>query len=393
MTNYIVLDVETTIRSDVHGSSPYAHENQLVMLGTKEHGSDAVIKRLPTKEYFYSLYRRAFDKVIVGHNVGFDLKWIWKCLNTRFMPMAVWDTQQVEYLLSGQRHLYPSLDSLCELYGLPLKPDRIKEYWKSGVDTMDIPEPELRDYLIGDLTNTEAIYHAQCAILEHPSLEGLKELVLVKMDDLIFTSLMEHHGMAFNLEMALEYKTKATKDLIDIATKFRTMAWSWLSAYPVSDDGTAPGKWFPNIGSNKDIGVLLFGGEATYDELVHVGTYKTGPKKGEPKFKNEARTVGIPAHPKMKSLLSMGKTGPKVDDEVLTTVTTADKVPPDMVEMVSTILAYRALKKEISTYIDGYSQMVCSDGLIHASINHCSTATGRQSCTKPNLQNVSGVEE
>jgi len=60
--------------------------------------------------------------------------------------------------------------------------------------------------------------------------------------------------------------------------------------------------------------------------------------------------------------------------------------------ILSKVLKMRELTKQISTYFDGYSNLVWSDGLIHGNLNHCQTATGRLSSSNPNLQNISNKE-
>ncbi|MDR2611278.1 MAG: DNA polymerase I [Clostridiales Family XIII bacterium] len=52
------------------------------------------------------------------------------------------------------------------------------------------------------------------------------------------------------------------------------------------------------------------------------------------------------------------------------------------------ILAYRTLAKLRSTYIEGLKPCVAVDGKIHAHFKQTVTATGRISCTEPNLQNI-----
>ncbi len=391
MTAYRVIDVETTIRSDVHGSSPFSGDNVMVQLGMLDEGGVIYTPRRPGPPH--ANVALSGSAVLVGHNLGFDLKWLWKVNGAVILPTAIWDTQQVEYLLSGQRHLYPSLDALCLLYGLPLKDDKIKEYWNKGVDTEDIPPEELTAYLIGDLKNTEAIYQMQRSILSHPDLEKLNELVKVKMEDLLFTTLMEYYGMEFDLPRALELKTTKEEQLAVVEKSFNSHVSLHLGRYPVADDGTVPSMWEPQIGSNKDLGILFFGGEASYLVDVEVGVFKTGPRKGSPKFKKETRHVTIPRPEGVIAHYVGGKTGPKVDDEVLNSIADDREIAIPVRHIAGFVLEWRALKKEITTYLEGYSKMVTPDGRIHATINHCSTATGRQSCTKPNLQNVSGVEE
>lgn len=55
---------------------------------------------------------------------------------------------------------------------------------------------------------------------------------------------------------------------------------------------------------------------------------------------------------------------------------------------VEMILNYRSLTKLKSTYCDGLSKVIASDGRIHSSFNQTETRTGRISSTEPNLQNI-----
>jgi len=56
--------------------------------------------------------------------------------------------------------------------------------------------------------------------------------------------------------------------------------------------------------------------------------------------------------------------------------------------VVNDILEYRTLAKLNSTYIEGLLPMIHQDGRIHAHFQQTVTATGRISCTEPNLQNI-----
>ena len=56
--------------------------------------------------------------------------------------------------------------------------------------------------------------------------------------------------------------------------------------------------------------------------------------------------------------------------------------------VVEKILEYRTLNKLKATYIDGIIPLISDDGRIHAKFNQTVTATGRISCTEPNLQNI-----
>jgi DNA polymerase-1 len=57
-------------------------------------------------------------------------------------------------------------------------------------------------------------------------------------------------------------------------------------------------------------------------------------------------------------------------------------------EIVAQILEYRMLSKLNGTYVEGMLPMVHADGKIHAHFQQTVAATGRISCTEPNLQNI-----
>lgn len=60
----------------------------------------------------------------------------------------------------------------------------------------------------------------------------------------------------------------------------------------------------------------------------------------------------------------------------------------DKHEIIDCILEYRSLSKLNGTYIEGLLPLIHKDGKIHAHFQQTVAATGRISCTEPNLQNI-----
>ena len=60
----------------------------------------------------------------------------------------------------------------------------------------------------------------------------------------------------------------------------------------------------------------------------------------------------------------------------------------DSYPIVSDILNYRKLAKLNSTYVEGLLPLIGVDGKVHPHFQQTVTATGRLSCTEPNLQNI-----
>ena len=75
------------------------------------------------------------------------------------------------------------------------------------------------------------------------------------------------------------------------------------------------------------------------------------------------------------------KTGYSTDQETLERL-------KDKHEFVSLLLDYRELYKIKSTYIDAFFKLVDENGRVHPVFNQMQTATGRLSCSNPNLQNL-----
>jgi DNA polymerase I-like protein with 3'-5' exonuclease and polymerase domains len=128
-----------------------------------------------------------------------------------------------------------------------------------------------------------------------------------------------------------------------------------------------------------------------YKDGVEV-MFKTGAKAGQVKTKQTKLSeccdgFGVPIVPAWK----LAKEGFfSTADENLVELLADSSVPTTAREFITLLLEYRSLSKDIATYYEGYAKLVWpTDGCIHPSINHTLVATGRLSCSKPNLQNCS----
>jgi DNA polymerase I-like protein with 3'-5' exonuclease and polymerase domains len=188
---------------------------------------------------------------------------------------------------------------------------------------------------------------------------------------------MEFNGMFFDKALANKHAAELSSELVEIEEFVRQV---------MQDAGIDE----PNTSSPLQIGLVLFGGVLQYDgtetlldEAGEPLVFKTGKRKGE------VRTRKVKLQRSIEGLFpSKGERTPKgswkVDDASL------KKLPKH--PFVNNLMSLRTLNKDISTYYVGYSNLVWHDGRIHQSLNHCATATGRLSCTKPNLQNVTSSE-
>ncbi len=79
--------------------------------------------------------------------------------------------------------------------------------------------------------------------------------------------------------------------------------------------------------------------------------------------------------------------GKKTSKGYSTSAEILEKLAPEH-EIVAKILEYRSYAKLNSTYVEGLLPLVAMDGKIHPHFQQTVTATGRISCTEPNLQNI-----
>ena len=211
--SYLVFDTENTVRNKGEESigsfkaNPYHPDNRIVYTGWKLENMRGDVT-IPPKWGAISISTRSDIDIIVGHNIGHDIAYILKSkfsadLFEWIKTGHIWDTMFAEYLLSGQQVQMPSLDYCAEKYGGTLKDDKIKEYWNDGVETEDIPDEELKDYLKGDVENTERVFLCQ---VQEAVERGIMPWMWAQMDARLATIMMEFDGMYFDTIEANEQR-------------------------------------------------------------------------------------------------------------------------------------------------------------------------------------------
>jgi len=390
----ITIDLETTVynkegvKKKCGSASPHYPTNDIVMAGWT-HG-DGTISTVDYRDEGANddfLLAVSTADIIVGQNIGFDYMYL---LNkTPYAvpdtPPLLWDTMIVHYLITGQMDKYPSLDHICEYYDMPVKNDKIKEYWKSGMNTEDIPVGELREYLEHDVRVTEAIYQRQ---LEDVTEMGIRRLVYDELRARLATLMMEYNGMAFSYKIAEELIEEAAKDLVTAKSEA-------LAAMNSATGGNIPLSELNPL-SNPQLRALLFGGDIEWtirdgkkDENGEYILYKSGADKGMIRlFKIPCSyTCDAVVEPEAHWNTPSGLVS--LTDSVLNSIIDTKKVPAVIEHLLQSVSRVRKLTKEISTYLIGYRDMRWDDGLIHPTFNHTETPTGRLSCKNPNIQNLS----
>lgn len=165
----------------------------------------------------------------------------------------------------------------------------------------------------------------------------------------------------------------------------------------VMDDGKAVSieqfdAWF--FSATGDTSVSPWGPRAQYEAGKNAGEYKTKKVKVDDYDKPKSRMVDdywvFPGFTKPLEEWASSTDGLySVGSDVIKTLTENTSIP-----FLKTLGRVTAISKDLGTYFisddgeKGMLTLVGDDGLVHHSINHTSTVTGRLSGNAPNLQNI-----
>lgn len=378
-----ILDVEATGAQRNKGH-PFDHRNRLTHIGIyvpniPDLFTPAIEYRLGSP-YGDSLQmvQRNLDAttLLVGVNIKYDLHWCTRYGLKLPEKCRIFDCQLAEFLLSSQKTRYPSMAGIEQrLFGKVSKKSTLTDYYDLGLDTDDVPEDELIDYLAQDLVGTYKIYKR----LKKELIEQNKwTLFQLQCADLLTLQECEFNGARYNYELSAELSRECT-------ARERRITES-LSEY-IRDVPTELGF---NWQSNDHFSALLFGGTVPFNVKVLNGTFKTGPNAGNAKYRNEIRTHIFPRLVPPRKGTELKKEGfYSTSEGVLADLHAKGKAK----KIIDAVLELSKLQKIRGTYYDGIPKIAAKkgweDGYIHGQLNQCVAITGRLSSSEPNLQNNS----
>lgn len=263
----------------------------------------------------------------IGQNIKYDIL-VMRRYGVK-VAGALWDTMIAHYLLNPELH--HGMDYLAETY-LHYRTKPIEELigpkGKGQLSMRQVALPVIAEYAAEDADITLRLKHYFAPKLEQ---EGLLPLFRdIEMPLVYVLADMEATGVTLDTEALRQSSEALTAQLGEIEQEIYEMA-----------------DMIFNINSTRQVGEVLF------DRL---------------KLNEKAKKT---------------KTGYySTSEDVLEKL--RGKHP-----IVEKLLAYRGLKKLLSTYIDALPALIHAEtGKIHTSFNQAVTATGRLSSTNPNLQNI-----
>ena len=431
----LTLDVEntTTMRDGKLHLDPFEPENTLVMVGvlTDQGQEDLITFDHSEHEHTYhghNLLQMYLDQatVLVCHNVAYDLLWLWE--SGFKYDGAVFDTMLAEYVLQRGVKEPLSLEACAERYECDTKKqDTLKEYFKKGYSTRDIPHAELSEYLSADLHATQQLADKLWYRLNTTADAGL--LSTVRLTNRVAKCLTKIYqtGFAVDLSKLEEVRNEFEAEKVQLTTNLQSHVRKVMGDTPI------------NLNSPEQLSWVIYGRKVTdkqqwatqvdpymddidFRSMIEAGTkrlFKTTAeqcrncrgsgyirkvKKDGNLFSkaskcNICNTAGYtftPTNemagfkfkpPTAKWLSANGFSTSKQNLELLE-AGAKTKGMTEAVDFLHKVRRLSAVDTYLSSFVDGIQTYTKQDGKLHVSLLQHRTSTGRFSGANPNMQNM-----
>ena len=432
----LTLDIENTtlMRDGRHHLDPFEHENSLVMVGMlQENGTKHIVTfdhieqdkiSLGSKDLVQSYLDKA--TIIIGHNIAYDLVWLWES-GFKYDGL-VFDTMIAEYVLQRGQKQPLSLEACAERYLLKnRKQGTLKEYYKKGFSTRDIPYDELAEYLEYDIKATQELYDILNGKLNEPLNKGLKQTVELSNEVCVTLAKIYKRGFKVNEETLDTVKDEFNKERKQLITDLQIHVHELMGDTPINLNSPEQLSWIiysrkPHDKTDWQNSYNPYMKENTFRDIVNkktkivyktkarqcptckgFGKYRKTKKDGSP-FANETKCPSCLATgflfdntnevaglkfkaPNAKWASANGFTTSKINIAVLERIS-KEKGMDTAYSFLSKVRRLSAVETYLSSFIDGIASHIKQDGMLHVKLLQHRTSTGRLSGANPNMQNM-----
>ena len=355
--SFLACDIETT------GFNPVTADLLSLGFGGIQGNGKGYVLVVPQKYCTHSSvgeFLQRYSGTMIFHNLKFDTKHLWRAFG-RFNYKVLADTMLTAYCIDERpfnRYRHLGLKLLSRMYfDAPDYEISMKEWlaqWaEAGLAERNLLYENLLEYMAYDCYYTAALY----PILREEAGEESEHLLTYHDQHLVPASLMmaqmELTGCAVNIPYLKKMKKTIEAQLEEDMGAIRELV----------AEHTGREEFNPN--SPKQVAALL------YNAGDEQGLGLAQPKDaGRYAYKRAEGTVTTNA------------------DTLKVLARQCAKEMPAASRLINLILDYRVKSKILGTYVDGLLERVDDDGRIRGDFNLHGTATGRLSCSNPNLQNI-----
>ncbi len=432
----ITLDVENTtlMRDGKHHLDPFEFENSLVMVGIlQENGTKHIVTFDHVENDKISLDGRDLIQsylnqttLLIGHNIAYDLVWLWES-GFKYDGL-VFDTMIAEYVLQRGQKQPLSLAACAERYKLDTKKQgTLKEYYKKGFSTRDIPHSELSEYLESDINATQELYNVLTKQLNEPSNNGLLDTVNLSNEVCVTLAKIYKRGFKVNKETLEKVRDEFNIERKQLIDELQLHVHNLMGDTPINLNSPEQLSWViysrkPYDKTDWQNSYNPYMKESTFKDIVNkktqivyktkarqcptckgYGKYRKTRKDGSP-FANETKcptclatgflfdntneVAGLKFKaPNAKWASANGFTTSKINIAVLEKIS-KEKDMSVAHSFLTKVRRLSAVETYLSSFVDGIFNHTKQDDMLHVRLLQHRTSTGRLSGANPNMQNM-----
>ena len=431
----LTIDVENTVtkRDGKMHLDPFEPENSLTMVGMlNDQGVERIVtfdhSEVEADDFGHTVVQEWLDKatVIICHNAAYDLMWLWE--SGFKYDGAVFDTMLAEYVLQRGIKEPLSLEACAERYELDTKKqDTLKEYFKKGYSTRDIPHAELSEYLSADLRATQQLADKLFYRLNTIPDSGLMNTVVLTNQVCVSLARIYQRGFAVDLSKLDEVRQEFEEEKKQLESDLQSHVRKVMGDTPINLNSPEQLSWViygrkvldksewaeridPYMSSGEFDRMMSSGTKRLYKTVAQqcpscngAGYVRKTKKNGEP-FANPSRckecdTAGFLFNPtdvlagfkfkppSAKWASANGFTTSKQNLEILEGAARS-KGMTDAEDFLYKVRRLSAVDTYLSSFVEGIAAHTKQDGKLHVRLLQHRTATGRFSGADPNMQNM-----
>jgi DNA polymerase I-like protein with 3'-5' exonuclease and polymerase domains len=431
----LTIDVENTVtkRDGKMHLDPFEPDNSLTMVGMLDDtGREHLIyfdhNDIEATPFGHGVVQNELDKatVLICHNAAYDLLWLWESGFKYDGP--VFDTMLAEYVLQRGQKEPLSLEACAERYNLDTKKqDTLKEYFKKGYSTRDIPHDELAEYLSADLHATQQLSDKLVYRLNTEADAMLMPTVTLTNEVAVCLARIYQRGFKVDLDVLDSVRQEFEQEKRQLIDSLNVHVRKLMGDTPINLNSPEQLSWViygrrvldkPYWGNaidpymaDADFRSLMAGGtERVYKTVASqcitcngTGQIRKTKKDGSPfantnkcpacdgdgyLLANSDKLAGLKFKPPSAKWASAnGFSTSKTNLELLESVAKS-KGMHDAVDFLSKVRRLSAVDTYLSSFVDGIQTYTKQDGMLHVSLLQHRTSTGRLSGANPNMQNM-----
>jgi len=434
----LVLDVENTItkREKKNILDPFEPGLELVQVGMQNVDN-------PDETYLFTLNHKEDQDVggsrakniqlildnttlLIMHNAQHDLMWLWE--SGFKYDGDIYDTMLAEYLLQRGQKEPISLEACAERRELNYqKQDTLKEYYKKGYNTNEIPLQELLFYLRSDLNITRELFFALEQDYSQPDSKSLHKVKDITFRTCKALTRMYMSGIRVDRNALQEVRLEFEKEKAEIEDRLQRKTRELMGDTPINLNSPEQASQviFSRRVHNKKEWADLFDYTETkkeFEEAIEANSSVIRKTKASTcpecngrglvhRLRKDGTLYKLPTKckhcdgrgylltkikemaglrfsaPSKKWISANGFSTSKGNLESLMATATSNGMESAL-SFLTDLKRLSAISSYLSSFVDGINIYTKPNGFLHVNLTQSVTSTGRFSGRNPNMQNM-----